>query len=1087
MAQGVIAMQLDLLTIHVALKVIVFAIETMLGHSAINVLLVITAIPVACLVSVQPVAPTMTHAIQQPGSVNVDQELRVNSVSSECDPAGTLDSYSGYCQCLQNVEGPTCSICKPLYWNLARENPDGCVECQCAADGTLSGVGECQQVDGSCYCKPNVCGDSCDTCEDGYYGLEGRNYFGCQGCQCDVGGSKSHVCSDQSGACQCRRHIVGKSCNEPEKNYYFPDLHHLKFEIEDGTTPSGRRIRFGYDPQEFPGFSWRGYAQMSSIQNEVKITLNVEKSNRYLFHVILRYINPGIAVVSGHIIAYQFRLQTGTAQTKDIMFMPSREPALVTVPGKNFPDPFSLVPGTWIFKIMVGEGVLLDYLVLLPSDYYEASILQLPVTEPCTYTSHAAIDNCLEYKHLPLERFSCVLGSEVTYFLHRGEYRKVVFHQPTSQHPMMSHISGQEVDLNIRLNVLQVSQYVVVLEYVNEHDQVYVADVKINDPEEVTEAKVYIYSCKYSFPCRSVVVDAMNRVAVYDLLADAKLHLHASSIDFFLHKICIIPVEGFSLEYVEPKVHCVAAYGPTPGSSASCIPSQDETPPVALVLDAQRDGKIVEGGNNVVYQDSASSPLLSSHLASGVILTSSQNQITLSSRVTQLGRYVLIVHFYQPESPMFPVPVIVDAGRIWSGSFNASFCPLTTGCRDLVMAENQIELDISQYEFSVTLKIPYGKMLALERVLVIPAESYSYILLHKDTVDKSLAFINQCGGNSYHINPLTSSEFCKNSARSLVAAYNNGALPCNCHRNGATSLTCNPAGGQCSCKPNIIGRRCTKCQTSYYGFPFCKPCTCGRRLCDDVTGKCICPPQTVKPRCEFVDMRDWRLEEMDGTDVPIIFNPSSNSVVADVQELPPSVQNLYWVAPPSYLGEKLSSYGGYLSYQVKTFGLPSEGMTLLEKRPDVLLIGKQLKIIYVDPNNPSPGRQYYGSVRLVERNFRHENTNKPVSREELMTILSRLDGLHIRGLHFTESQRLTLGEVGLEEATGTGTGNIAYSVETCSCPVQYVGSCCFLEEGERAGGCLAMASSYNANDRLYWAYLPPKLSCTAAEGGSEAT
>lgn len=35
---------------------------------------------------------------------------------------------------------------------------------------------------------------------------------------------------------------------------------------------------------------------------------------------------------------------------------------------------------------------------------------------------------------------------------------------------------------------------------------------------------------------------------------------------------------------------------------------------------------------------------------------------------------------------------------------------------------------------------------------------------------------------------------------------------------------------------------------------------------------------------------------------------------------------------------QLSSYGGYLSYQVKTFGLPSEGMTLLEKRPDVLLM-----------------------------------------------------------------------------------------------------------------------------------------------------
>lgn len=52
----------------------------------------------------------------------------------------------------------------------------------------------------------------------------------------------------------------------PEKNYFFPDLHHMKFEIEDGTTVKGREIRFGYDPQEFPSFSWRGYAQMSSIQ-----------------------------------------------------------------------------------------------------------------------------------------------------------------------------------------------------------------------------------------------------------------------------------------------------------------------------------------------------------------------------------------------------------------------------------------------------------------------------------------------------------------------------------------------------------------------------------------------------------------------------------------------------------------------------------------------------------------------------------------------------------------------------------------------------------------------------------------------------
>uniref|UniRef100_A0A8D2JD09 Laminin subunit alpha 3 n=1 Tax=Varanus komodoensis TaxID=61221 RepID=A0A8D2JD09_VARKO len=1056
--------------------------------------------------------------------------------SNECDPAG-----AGSCQCLQNVEGPTCSTCKPLYWNLAKENPDGCIECQCNEVGTLSGVRECQQVDGECYCKPNVCGGSCDTCEDGYYGLAVNNYFGCQGCKCDVGGSVSHVCNDLSGDCQCRN-WESEAYVPEQKNYYFSDLHHMKFEIEDGTSPNGRGIRFSYDPQEWPGFSWRGYAQMSSIQNEVRITLNVEKPNLSLFQVILRYINPGMAVAFGHIIAYESHGKAWTHQIKDFEFPPSKEPAFITVPGKSIAGPFALHPGTWIFKIMA-EGVLLDYLVLLPRDYYEAPLLRFPVTEPCTHSGHSARESCLEYKNLPLDRFYCVLGSEVTFFLRGGEYRKVVFQQPTPNHPVMSHFSGQEVALQIRLNVPKAGRYVVVLEYLNEHDQIYVGNVKINRPGQTMEARINIYSCKYSFLCRSVVIDYMSRVAVYHLSADAELHLRSSAIDFLLCKVCLIPLEDFSLEYLKPQVYCIATYTHSADSSASCIPSLYETPPAATVLDALRDGKVAE------------------------------NQITLRGRVPRLGRYVFITHFYQPNNPTFPVHVTVDGGQVWSGSNNASFCPHISGCRSLVMAENQIEFDITKHDISVTVKIPNGKTVVLERILVVPADSYTYTLLQKDTVDKSYDFINQCGGNSFHINPVSSSEFCRNSARSLVAAYNNGALPCNCHRNGATSLTCDPVGGQCSCKPNIIGRRCSRCQTGYYGFPSCKPCSCGRRLCDDITGKCICPPQTVKPRCEvcvrqhfgyhplagcercncsgkgivnagnpecnringqcnckpniigqrcdqcapdsygfpnckpckckrggtepsvcnpqtgvchckenvegiqcdtcrpgsfyldstnpkgctncfcfgattichstnkqrvtFVDMRNWRLEAVDNAmNVPVTFNPVSKSVVADVQELPSFVHNLYWIAPSSYLGEKLSSYGGYLSYQVKSFGLPSEGMTLLEKRPDVQLI-----YFYPAKFKPTPEPNFH-CVLNVQGNFRHAGSNNLVSREELMMVLSRLEGLQIRGLYFTESQRLTLGEVGLEEATNTGNGEVAYNVETCSCPPEYVGDSC---------------------------------------------
>lgn len=59
-----------------------------------------------------------------------------------------------------------------------------------------------------------------------------------------------------------------------------------------------------------------------------------------------------------------------------------------------------------------------------------------------------------------------------------------------------------------------------------------------------------------------------------------------------------------------------------------------------------------------------------------------------------------------------------------------------------------------------------------------------------------------------------------------------------------------------------------------------------------------------------------------------------------------------------------------------------------------------------------------------------------------MRVLSGLVGLRIRALYFTQSQRLSLGEVGLEEASNTGTGGPAYTVERCSCPPQYTGDSC---------------------------------------------
>lgn len=1027
----------------------------------------------------------------------------------------------------------------------------------------MSGIGECGQEDGDCSCKAHVTGDACDTCADGYFSLEKSNYFGCQGCQCDIGGALTTMCSGPSGECQCREHIEGKQCQRPESNCYFPDLHHMKYEVEGGTGPNGRDLRFGFDPLEFPEFSWRGYVPMTSVQNEVKVRLTVRKSSLSLFRIILRYINPGMEEVSGRITVYSSR---DASQSKEITFPPSKEPAFVTVPGNGFADPFSITPGTWIACIQV-EGVLLDYLVLLPRDYYEAFALQVPVTEPCAHTGSPQ-DNCLLYQHLPLTRFSCTLACEATHFLIDGERRPLAVRQPMPTHPAMVDLSGTEVELHLRLRVPQIGHYVVMLEYATEVDQLFVVDVNLKSPESALAGQVNIYSCKYSILCRSVVIDSLSRTAVYELLADADVQLKVHAARFLLHHICVIPAEEFSTEYLRPQVHCIASYGQSANPSASCVSVTHETPPTALILDA------TSGGHFSPLPHEPSSP---ADVTNGVTLKAPQNQVTLRGLIPHLGRHVFVVHFYQAEHLGFPTEVVVDGGRRWSGSFRASFCPHLLGCQDQVISEGQVEFDISEADVAVTVKIPDGKSLTLVRVLVVPAEDYDYHILHRTSVDKSSEFISSCGGDSFYIDPQAASGFCKNSARSLVAFYHNGAVPCECHPAGAAVHHCSPEGGQCPCRPNVIGRQCTRCATGYYGFPHCKPCNCGRRLCEEVTGKCLCPPNTVRPQCEvcemnsfnfhpvagcevcncsrkgtveaavsecdrdsgqcrckprvtgqqcdkcapgfyhfpecvpcscnrdgtepgvcdpgtgacmckenvegpqcqfcregsfyldsanpegctrcfcfgvntdcrsshkrrakFVDMMGWRLETADGVDVPVSFNPSSNSVVADLQELPSSVHSASWVAPPSYLGDKVSSYGGYLTYQAKSFGLPGD-MVLLEKQPDVQLIGQHMSIIHAEPSDPRPDRPHHGRVQVVEGNFRHAGNSAPVSREELMAVLSSLEGLHIRGLHFTETQRLTLGEVGLEEASDTGSGPRAHLVEMCTCPPDYTGDSC---------------------------------------------
>uniref|UniRef100_A0A3P8XNR7 Laminin subunit beta 3 n=1 Tax=Esox lucius TaxID=8010 RepID=A0A3P8XNR7_ESOLU len=131
----------------------------------------------------------------------------------------------GVCEgCLHHTTGPKCDRCAPGYQPNPRssmDRPDACIRCSCSAEGAEN-EGQCDDITGSCRCKANVEGPSCDRCKTGYYGLSASNPLGCTKCSCSVEGSTTSACDAVTGQCRCRPQFQGQACDICAHGYWNP-------------------------------------------------------------------------------------------------------------------------------------------------------------------------------------------------------------------------------------------------------------------------------------------------------------------------------------------------------------------------------------------------------------------------------------------------------------------------------------------------------------------------------------------------------------------------------------------------------------------------------------------------------------------------------------------------------------------------------------------------------------------------------------------------------------------------------------------------------------------------------------------------
>lgn len=163
-------------------------------------------------------------------SANECEMCSCNGHSSSCVYNSTLDT--GICEdCNDNTQGPQCESCVDFYYHppgISLSDPSSCSPCNCNPEG-ITNNGDCRRADnmdgtdsGQCGCKPLTIGRRCDQCLSGFYNISRDNLDGCDPCLCEtrgtVGGSGS--CDLQTGQCECKSNVVGLHCSSCAENHF---------------------------------------------------------------------------------------------------------------------------------------------------------------------------------------------------------------------------------------------------------------------------------------------------------------------------------------------------------------------------------------------------------------------------------------------------------------------------------------------------------------------------------------------------------------------------------------------------------------------------------------------------------------------------------------------------------------------------------------------------------------------------------------------------------------------------------------------------------------------------------------------------
>ncbi|XP_069467045.1 basement membrane-specific heparan sulfate proteoglycan core protein isoform X3 [Ambystoma mexicanum] len=148
----------------------------------------------------------------------------------------------------------------------------------------------------------------------------------------------------------------------------------------------------------------------------------------------------------------------------------------------------------------------------------------------------------------------------------------------------------------------------------------------------------------------------------------------------------------------------------------------------------------------------------------------------------------------------------------------------------------------------------------------------------------------------------------------------------------------------------------------------------------------------------------------------------------------------FWTLPAQFLGNKVDSYGGSLSFKVQY--VLTRGQSEPVQKPDVVITGNGRKLVYLVQGPTQPAIVNQRRVHFTEENWRHES-GAPVTREDLLMTLQNLDSIAIQTVYDNKMASVGLSDVIMDTTTVEFTRlGVAHGVEECRCPAGYSGLSC---------------------------------------------